>query len=193
VNVIKEDPKNPDLLYVGTDLGVYVSLNGGEEWLSLPGGGLPSSFYQDLVIHPRDDILVVASHGRGLWAMDVRPIQALTPAVMAEDVHLFPLESAQVPLGFRGPGVSANLQYWVGRGAGQASVTIRDSEGAVVSELTGSGDRGLQAVVWDLTPGTGGGPSQGFRGRANRVQPGSYTVTVRVGQASAQGTLVVVR
>lgn len=193
VNVIKEDPKNPDVLYVGTDLGVYVSLDAGEEWLSLPGGGLPSSFYQDLVIHPRDDVLVVASHGRGLWAMDVRPIQALTPAVMRQDVYLFPLETAQVPQGFREPGVTANIQYWVGRGSGEATVTIRDQEGTVVKELSGSGERGLQAVVWDLTPGGTDAASQGSRWRINRVDAGSYSVTLRVGEDTARGTLVVVR
>jgi hypothetical protein len=193
VNVIKEDPKNPDLLYVGTDLGVYVSLDGGEEWFSLPGGGLPSSYYQDLVVQPEEDVLVVASHGRGLWAMDVRPIQALTPEVMRENVHLFDPDPAQVPQGFRDPGVTANIQYWVGRGAGEATVTIRDPQGTVVRELSGNGERGLQAVVWDLTTGSADAPFQGFRRRANRVGAGSYSVTVRVGQASDQGTLVVVQ
>ncbi len=115
VNVIKEDPKNPAVLYVGTDLGVYVSVNGGGEWLALPGGDLPSSFFQDLVIHPEEDIMVAATHGRGIWAMDVRPIQALTPALMAEPVHLFELGAVQLPQGFRGAGGGATIQYWVGQ------------------------------------------------------------------------------
>ncbi|RMH03069.1 MAG: hypothetical protein D6702_07205 [Planctomycetota bacterium] len=74
INVVHEDPKNPDVLYVGTDVGVYVSRDRGASWDSL-SAGLPSTFVHDLKVHPRDDILVIATHGRGMWAMDVRPIQ----------------------------------------------------------------------------------------------------------------------
>jgi len=74
INVIREDPKNDKVLYVGTDVGVYVSTNAGESWDVL-GSGLPSTFVSDLVVHPRDDILVISTHGRGMYAMDVRPIQ----------------------------------------------------------------------------------------------------------------------
>lgn len=193
VNVIKEDPRNPHVLYVGTDLGVYVSLNGGEEWHSLPGGDVPSSFFQDLVIHPEKDILVAATHGRGLWAMDVRPIQALTPEIQTGALHLFEIEDAQAPQGFRGGGVTAYIQYWVGADPGEATLTIRDAEGSVVKELTGSGDRGLNAVVWDLSTGGGDAPAGGFRGRVPRAAPGTYSVVVTVGPASAEGTLTVVR
>jgi len=68
VNVIREDPIDENILYVGTDIGVYVSKNGGESWEVL--GDLPSTYVQDLVIHPRDNIIVAATHGRGLWVMD---------------------------------------------------------------------------------------------------------------------------
>jgi len=193
VNVIKEDPKNPDILYVGTDLGMYVSLNGGQEWLALPGGDLPSSFYQDLVVHPEEDILIAATHGRGIYALDVRPIQALTPELMAKPVHLFELEEARAPQGFRSGGVTANIQYWVGQTAGEATVTIRDAEGEVVREFTGSGERGLNALTWDLSTGDESPTGPGFRGRVNRATPGSYSVVVRVGSASAEGTLIVTR
>jgi len=74
VNVVREDPKNADVLYCGTDLGVYVSLDAGETW-SVLGAGLPVTYVHDLVVHPRDDILVVATHGRGMWAIDARPLQ----------------------------------------------------------------------------------------------------------------------
>jgi len=74
INVVHEDPKNADVLYVGTDVGVYVSSDRGQSWASL-SEGLPSTFVHDLKVHPRDDILVIATHGRGMYAMDVRPIQ----------------------------------------------------------------------------------------------------------------------
>jgi photosystem II stability/assembly factor-like uncharacterized protein len=69
VNVIREDPVNKNILYVGTDVGVYVTKNGGRKWDVL-GGNLPSCFVHDLIIHPRDNIIVIATHGRGMYAMD---------------------------------------------------------------------------------------------------------------------------
>ena len=73
VNVIREDPVNKDILYVGTDIGVYVTTDGGKTW-NILGGNLPSTFVHDLIIHPRDNIIVIATHGRGMWAMDANPI-----------------------------------------------------------------------------------------------------------------------
>ena len=75
INVIREDPKRPNVLYVGTDLGVYVSVDGGAKWQVL-ANNLPTTFVHDLIIHPRDDIMVIATHGRGMFALDVQPIQA---------------------------------------------------------------------------------------------------------------------
>lgn len=74
INVIREDPKNKNVLYVGTDLGAYVSTDGGKEWQVL-GSQLPTTFVSDMVIHPTEDIAVISTHGRGMWAMDVRSIQ----------------------------------------------------------------------------------------------------------------------
>jgi photosystem II stability/assembly factor-like uncharacterized protein len=73
VNVIREDPVDKNILYVGTDIGVYVSKDGGKTWNAL-GGNLPSTYVHDLIIHPRDNIIVIATHGRGMWAMDANPI-----------------------------------------------------------------------------------------------------------------------
>ena len=73
VNVIREDPVNKDILYVGTDIGVYVTTDGGKTW-NILGGNLPSTFVHDLIIHPRDNIIVIATHGRGMWAMDANPV-----------------------------------------------------------------------------------------------------------------------
>jgi len=68
VNVIREDPIDKNILYVGTDIGVYVTKDGGKSWEVL--GDLPSTYVHDLIIHPRDNILVIATHGRGMWALD---------------------------------------------------------------------------------------------------------------------------
>ncbi|MGZ5487523.1 MAG: VPS10 domain-containing protein, partial [Candidatus Aminicenantales bacterium] len=69
VNVIREDPVNEKILYVGTDMGVYVTTDSGKTWMVL-GGNLPTSYVHDLIVHPRDNIIVIATHGRGMWAMD---------------------------------------------------------------------------------------------------------------------------
>ncbi|KPK80218.1 MAG: hypothetical protein AMS27_17280 [Bacteroides sp. SM23_62_1] len=72
VNVIREDPFDRNILYVGTDIGVYVTKDGGTTWNVL--GDLPSCYVHDLVIHPIYNIIVIATHGRGVWVMDVEPL-----------------------------------------------------------------------------------------------------------------------
>jgi len=73
VNVIREDPVNENILYVGTDMGVYVTTDGGKTWMAL-GANLPTAYVHDLIIHPRDNVIVIATHGRGMWALDANPV-----------------------------------------------------------------------------------------------------------------------
>jgi photosystem II stability/assembly factor-like uncharacterized protein len=73
VNVIREDPEKGDILYVGTDGGVFVTTDRGTTWEAL-GTGLPTVYVHDLVVHPRDNIVVIATHGRGMWALDANPV-----------------------------------------------------------------------------------------------------------------------
>jgi photosystem II stability/assembly factor-like uncharacterized protein len=73
VNVIREDPADRNVLYVGTDQGVYVTTDGAKTWNVL-GANLPSTYVHDLIIHPRDNIIVIATHGRGMWALDANPV-----------------------------------------------------------------------------------------------------------------------
>ena len=72
VNVIREDPFDANILYAGTDLAVYVSKNGGDSWEVL--GNLPTTYVHDLIVHPRDNMLVIATHGRGMWALDANQV-----------------------------------------------------------------------------------------------------------------------
>lgn len=72
VNVIREDPVNRDILYAGTDGGVFISKDGGKKWDVL--GNLPFFYVHDLAIHPRDNMIIIATHGRGMWVMDANPI-----------------------------------------------------------------------------------------------------------------------
>lgn len=73
VNVIREDPANPNILYVGTDIGIYITTDGGKKWEVL--GDLPSTYVHDIAIHPRDQIMVIATHGRGMFALDLNKIE----------------------------------------------------------------------------------------------------------------------
>jgi photosystem II stability/assembly factor-like uncharacterized protein len=72
VNVIREDPGDPDILYVGTDVGVYVSKDRGESWSVL--GDLPSTYVHDLMIQPVHNMIVIGTHGRGVWVLDANPV-----------------------------------------------------------------------------------------------------------------------
>ncbi|MFO7866586.1 MAG: hypothetical protein R6V02_07230, partial [Candidatus Aminicenantes bacterium] len=73
LNAVIEDPVNENILYVAADVGVYVTKDGGKTWTVI-GGDLPTAYVQDIVIHPRDNVLVIATHGRGMFAMDAEPI-----------------------------------------------------------------------------------------------------------------------
>jgi photosystem II stability/assembly factor-like uncharacterized protein len=75
VNVIREDPVNRNILYVGTDMGAYVTTDGGKTWMAL-GGNLATVYVHDLIIHPRDNIIVIATHGRGMWALDANTVNS---------------------------------------------------------------------------------------------------------------------
>jgi len=197
VNVIREDPKNENVLYVGTDISVYVSIDGGQSWQVL-SHDLPSTFVHDLIIHPRDDIMVAATEGRGMFAMDVRPIQQMTPEILARDIHLFDSEPVDLPQGggsggFGGGGrPSAAVQYYLSA-PGTVTILVKDDSGNIVNDLEGTGDAGFNMAVWDLTRA---GEQQG-EGRSRRgpplVGPGSYTVELTMGSHKVEGTIEVRR
>jgi hypothetical protein len=87
VHVVRQDPRNPQLLYVGTEFGLFVSLDAGKIWL--PVRQLPPVAVHDLVVHPRDPELVIATHGRGIYILDVHALQQCTPDVLAKPFWLF--------------------------------------------------------------------------------------------------------
>jgi len=183
VNILREDPKNENVLYVGTDVGVYVSADRGGSWHSL-GDGMPSTFVHDLVIHPTEDILVAATHGQGMFAFDVRQLQQLTPATVAQAVHLFDAEAGFLPAGGRGgfgggTQQSAYVHYWLAQDAA-VSLEVRNDEGERVQVLSASGAAGLSSIEWTLERMGGGAPrGGGFFPRRNFVPPGEYEAVLR--------------
>jgi ligand-binding sensor domain-containing protein len=74
VNVIREHPRDPNVLFVGTDHGVYYSRDGGKRW-NVMGGNLPSAQVSDLQVHGRDNIVVISTYGRGMWAFDLERLR----------------------------------------------------------------------------------------------------------------------
>lgn len=152
VNVIREDPKNEDILYVGTDFGVYVSLNGGKNWESLPGN-LPTTYVHDLVIHPRDDIAVIATHGRGVWALDVRLIRAVANVKSGSKCEILDFDNCQLPVHpgewYRRTTKDLYAPFYLGTNE-TVSINIINSEDTSVKEIDIKGEKGLNFIDWDL-------------------------------------------
>ncbi|WP_395373752.1 WD40/YVTN/BNR-like repeat-containing protein [Marinicella sp. W31] len=91
INVVKEDPTNKDLVYVGTDKGIYVSNDRGDSWHML-GGDLPTVPVHDLVVHPRENELVLGTHGRSVFIADLKPVQALDQKLKDEQLSIYPIK-----------------------------------------------------------------------------------------------------
>ncbi len=158
INVVREDPVNADVLYVGTDRGVYVSLDRGKSWLSLQAN-LPNVPVHDLAVHPRERELIAGTHGRSVWIVDVLPVQELTLAVQAQGVHLFPVDDVQAEHGWQSRPAEwfdetpdlPKLEgaYW-SKTASPVMLTILDAEGAPVQKLNLQAQRGINRYTWNL-------------------------------------------
>ncbi len=156
VNVIREDPVNADVLWVGTDRGAYVSLDRGESWQGLPG--LPNVPVHDLVVHPRERELVAGTHGRSVWILDALPIQDLTPELREEPLHLFPLEKVSYNRGwnrrrsawFDRPDERSELDipYW-SDSDGDVVLTILDKDDKPLRHVETTATAGINTVTWD--------------------------------------------
>ena len=114
IYVVREDPKNPALLYAGSEFAAFVTVDGGGSWNEI-GTGLPAVAVHDLVVHPRDGDLIAATHGRSVWILDdVTPLQQLTPEVQASELHLF---DQRIATKWRGisRGATRGHQLFIGR------------------------------------------------------------------------------
>jgi photosystem II stability/assembly factor-like uncharacterized protein len=180
VHVIRESSRNKELLFVGTEYGVFTSLTGGRQWHRLRGG-LPTNAIHDLVIHPRERDLVIATHGRSVYVVDIGPLEELTPKVLQSWAHLFdvrpaltfkvkPLEDEKQRLSYIAPNPTfgATIHYYLKTDAKEpVSASILDAEGRKIESLRGEGRAGLQRLVWNLRP----------NGEPDRlVAPGIYDV-----------------
>jgi photosystem II stability/assembly factor-like uncharacterized protein len=196
-HVVKQDPVNPDLLFVGTEWGLYASLDGGRSFSQFTAG-LPNVAVRDLVIHPRDHDLVVATHGRGIYIVDdITPLRRLTPQALEADVaFLESRPSAMIQPAFefgfggdddylgRSPTESAIITYYLKKRHmfGDLRLEVYDAQGQLVSTLAGGKRRGINRVEWPMrrpaprtAPGAEIVPSI-FSFFGPRVAEGTYTV-----------------
>src|SRR5207248_186851 len=94
-HVIKEDTVDRNLLFLGTEFGLWISIDGGQRWAQYKGGNFPAVAVRDIVVHPRDADLILATHGRGIWIIDdISSLRAITPGLMTQDATFLPVPSA---------------------------------------------------------------------------------------------------
>jgi len=181
VYVVREDPVNASLLYAGTELGVYASLDKGATWFMLDNN-LPTVPVYDLQVHPRDRELIAGTHGRGVQILDVSALQQFTTAALSSAAVLFKptvaLQYGERPVGsepraqrmWRGDRVPAGAAITYRLAApvtgGAPRITVLNAAGDTVARLLGTNTAGLNTVTWNLQA-TGAqmqGPNTGGRG-----------------------------
>jgi len=195
-HVIKEDLVKPDLLFLGTEFGLWVSIDGGKNWAQFKGNRFPAVAVRDLAIHPRDNDLVLATHGRGIWIVDdITPLRALTPHLVTQDVAFVSARPVQqriegsggwapgdaVFIGDNPPDAAVINYYQRERHLfGKLKLEVLDSSGHVIDELPASRRPGLNRVTWAMrakpprVPPAAQIAQAGTRGP--RLVPGAYTV-----------------
>ena len=165
VYVIREDIRNPRLLFVGTEFSVYVSIDGGASWERLMHN-MPTVAIHDLIIHPRDNDLVAGTHGRSIWILDdITPLQQMTEEVLASEAHIFDLRVATkwklINLGrkqgyfqFRGenppPGAAINFYLKV-KPERKVTIEIQDLLGEHRQILHTEAGAGIHRIHWNLS------------------------------------------
>jgi hypothetical protein len=203
LQVVKEDPKNPNLLYAGTEFGLYISLDAGRSWEKFMNN-YPTVRTDDILVHPRDGDLIVATHGRSIWiADDITPLQQWNAQIAAADAHLFDVRPAVAYLAdirrdistggekeFEGenPQRGTAINFYM-KAAGEAKVAITDPSGRAICESTVKAVAGINRVQWTLVgrapnataAGVCTGTTGGRGGGGAAATPGSYVAKLTVG------------
>ncbi|MBL4656019.1 MAG: glycosyl hydrolase, partial [Bacteroidia bacterium] len=158
VNVVLPDPINKDLIYAGTDDGAYMSLNNGSNWQRITG--VPNVATYDMVVHPRDNELVIATHGRSMYVMDVKPLQALEgskrdTAIIAfkvKDVRHHEKWGEKTYFYSKTNEKIVKLIYYIGNknNSKDVIVTVNDKDNNEVKKLVSSNEIGFHRLKWNL-------------------------------------------
>lgn len=209
--VIEQDPLNPNLLFLGTEFGLYVSLDGGAGWARFKGN-LPKVAVHDLAIHPREHDLVIATHGRGIYILDdLTPLRALSAELMEKEVAILPSRPgeqtvlASVGEWFRGdqeyvgrnPPEAAPIVYWLKKRHlfGDLKVEIYDHHGKLISTLPGSKRVGINRVDWPMRmkpPKFPPSTQLTFAFFGPRLPEGSYPIKLIKGKETIASEVVLV-
>ena len=202
-HVVRQDLVNANLLFVGTEFGLFISIDGGAHWAQFKGS-LPNVAVRDIAIQPRDSDLLLATHGRGVFILDdLTAIRALTPELLAKDLVMLPSRPSELtlPAGeqrfdgdaeFQGrtlPEAAAIVYYQKKRHIfGDLKLEIYDSKGQLLTSLQGDKRRGLNRVQWPergkppkLPPAAGLVENQ-YVFFGPQVQEGTYTVKLTKGK-----------
>src|SRR3989440_2549599 len=210
-HVIKEDLIKPDLLFLGTEFGLWVSIDGGKNWAQFKGNHFPAVAVRDLAIQPRDNDLVLATHGRGIWIIDdITPLRALAPDLLKQDVAFVSARPVQQRIEGAGGWANGDAVY-VGDNPPDAAVInyyqrerhlfgkmkleVLDSSGRVIDELPASKRPGLNRVTWPMRvkpPRVPPAAQIAFAGvRGPRLVPGVYTVRLTKADKVSETKLMV--
>lgn len=201
INAIFEDRKNPHLLFLGNDEGLYVSINGGLKWFRMPG--IPFVPVKDLLVHSRENDLVVATFGRGIYVTDISPLQEINEKVLTEEIHLFAIEpkAQRIVRSFGAndylfgdchlvtpnePNGLVIYYYLKNKIEGQINIKVTDPFGQELARFTGPNNPGINSIIWDMRRPIPGqrGPQPGLRPRNildQLVEPGEYVVILEAG------------
>ena len=211
-HVIREDTINPNLLFLGTEFGLWISNDRGTHWAQYQGSGFPAVAVRDLVVHPRESDLVIATHGRGIWIIDdLSPLRALTPALMKQDVAFLPFAPAVQTLeswggwaegdnAFIGPNrpKGALIPYYqrTRHIFGDLKIEIFDARGKSVGTVPTTKHRGLNRAIWTMhlkPPHVPPAASALFEASIGpRVLPGRYNVKMTKNDQTYVSTIEVV-
>jgi photosystem II stability/assembly factor-like uncharacterized protein len=209
-HVIKEDLVNPQLLFLGTELGLWVSVDGGQHWSRYKGDNLPAVAVRDLAIHPRDDDLVIATHGRGIWIVDnITPLRKLTPSTLARGGAFVDTKPVVQVLSAFGGWANGDAEFIGANPPGDAVITyylqkrhifgdmkleVFDSTGKRVQSLPTGKRRGLSRTAWSMRMAPPRVPTAASAAFVigPRFLPGRYTVKLTEGDSTYSTTLRVV-
>jgi hypothetical protein len=202
-HVIRQDLETPDLLFLGTELGLYISVDGGASWARYTGGDFPRVAVRDIAIHPRDGDLILATHGRGVYILDdITPLRKLGRDMMEQEVAFLPSRPAPMVIPssiqeFPGdeeyvgnsPEEAAFVTYYLKKRhiVGDLKLEVYDDKGALLATLPAGKRKGVNRVTWPMrmkSPRTPGGNSviqNPFSFMGPRVPAGIYTVKLTKG------------
>ena len=210
-HVIKEDTTSPNLLFVGTEFGLWISVDGGKQWAQYKGHEFPNVAVRDIVVHPRESDLVLATHGRGIWIVDdITPLRKLTPEMLAQEAAFVPGKPTQQRLEANGgwaegnatfigpdPADAALITYYQKKRHifGKMKIEIFDDQNKLIDTVPANSRRGLSRVEWPMrvkAPRVPAAATAAFEAsQGPRVVPGTYTVKMTRGKETYTTPLVV--